>query len=131
MRAPELSTTRWIGLVVLLAVAAGALALLVPLRTGLPLLTGGPGARGAACGPAVVAWSDGLDSPERREPAATTTFAPARNTEACRTSATGRIALVVVAAAILGSILVLIDVRRGRRSMALNLTDARSPDQFQ
>jgi hypothetical protein len=118
VRTPELSTTRWIGLVVLLAVAAGALALLVPLRTGLPLLTGGPGARDASCGPAVVAWSDGLDDPERRDPETTTTFAPGRDTEACRASATGRIALVVVSAAILGSILVLIDVRRGRRALA-------------
>lgn len=118
MRTPDLSTTRWIGLVVLLAVVAGAVALLVPLRTGVPLLTGGPGARDQSCGPAIVAWSYGLDDPDRQEPDATTTLVPGRDTAVCRAAATGRIALVVGSAAILGSLLVLIDVRRNRRSVA-------------
>ena len=113
MRTPELSATRWIGLAVLLAVALGAVALLVPLRTGFPLLTGGPAARAASCGPAVVAWSDGLDDPDRSPPSISQ---PGRDTGACRDKATGRIALVVVGAALLGSVLVLIDMRRNRRS---------------
>jgi hypothetical protein len=118
VRTPDLSTTRWIGLAVLLAVVAGAVALLVPLRTGLPLLTGGPGARDQSCGPAIVAWSYGLDNAERQQADTTTTVVPGRDAAVCRSAATGRIALVVVSAAILGSVLVLIDVRRNRRSVA-------------
>ncbi|MGZ4729391.1 MAG: hypothetical protein ACXWB2_16885, partial [Acidimicrobiales bacterium] len=107
VRTPGLSATRWIGLVVLLAVVVGTVALLVPLRTGLPLLTGGAGARQQSCGPAAVAWSDGLDEPGRTVPATTD---PGRDTSVCREKSTGRIALVVVSAALLGAVLVLIDV---------------------
>ncbi|MGZ4704340.1 MAG: hypothetical protein ACXWCM_05675 [Acidimicrobiales bacterium] len=74
----------------LLAVVVGSVALLVPLRTGLPRLTGGAGARQQSCGPAAVAWSDGLDEPGRTVPATTD---PGRDTSVCREKSTGRIAL--------------------------------------
>ena len=69
------------------------------------------------------AWSDGLDDADREAPATTE---PGRDTAACREKATGRIALIVVSAALLGSALVLIDVRRNRRAPSRGSTRAGS-----